>query len=84
MRTESATDVKNKFGLVMDAALREPVLIQKSGRNSVVMIAYDDYQALLMAADKAWGEKATQAKTKGMEGKVRSSKLLQRLLNADD
>ena len=44
MRVESATNAKNNFGAIMDAAMREPVIIQKSGRNAVVMMSYEEYE----------------------------------------
>ena len=84
MRTESATDAKNKFGEVMDAALREPVVIQRSGRNAVVMMAYEDYEALLAQVDGQWGLGATKSKEEGFIGATKSKQLLDRLLNAED
>lgn len=84
MRTETATDAKNNFGAVLDAALREPVVIRKSGRNAVVMIAYEDYENLVAMVDGYWGMKAEQARHKGFIGKAKSHKLLDTLLNAGD
>ena len=84
MRTETATDAKNKFGEVMDAALREPVIIQRSGRNAVVMMAYEDFEEFRALVDQRWGAQATQAKRKGFIGTKKSEKLLQTLLNAED
>ncbi|NDE90157.1 MAG: type II toxin-antitoxin system Phd/YefM family antitoxin [Alphaproteobacteria bacterium] len=81
MHTETATTVKNKFGKVMDRALREPVVIQRSGRNSVVMIAYEDYEEFAIYRDKIWGEKAARAKKKGMAGKKKSEQLMRKVLN---
>lgn len=84
MKTETATDAKNNFGQVMDAALREPVVIRRSGRNAVVMLAYEDYEELLALADKNWGERATRAKASGLIGAEKSHALLNALLNAAD
>lgn len=58
----------------MDAALREPVLITRSGRNAVVMLAYDDYEELKSMSDKAWGKKAKSAKSKGFLSTAESDK----------
>ena len=76
MRTETSTHVKNHFGEVAEAALREPVVIQKSGRNSLVLMAYADYENLMAQIDKKWGEKAKKAKQKGMIGTRKSGKLI--------
>ncbi|MFO0388120.1 MAG: type II toxin-antitoxin system Phd/YefM family antitoxin [Alphaproteobacteria bacterium] len=84
MRTESATDAKNNFGALMDAALREPIVIQRSGRNSVVMLAYEDYEHLLKIIDSSWGQKADAARKKGSIGTAKSKQLLNDLLNARD
>jgi prevent-host-death family protein len=83
MRTETATNAKNHFGAIMDAALREPVLIQRSGRNSVVMIPYDDYEAFEALSDKIWVERAIEAEKEGYLGAEESEAIIQRLLNAD-
>lgn len=52
MRIESATNAKNHFGEIMDAALREPVLIQRSGRDTVVMMSYEYYLKIKPLLDK--------------------------------
>lgn len=84
MLTESATDAKNKFGAVMEAALREPVVIQRAGRNSVVMLAYADFEELMALADHYWGKRAKKAKENGMVGAAKSQKFLDSLVNAQD
>ncbi len=86
MHIESATTVKNHFGAIMDAALREPVVIQRSGRNSVVMIPYDsykDYEAFEALSDKIWAEKAMEAEREGYLGTDESENIIQKFLNAD-
>ena len=84
MHIETATDAKNRFGQIMDAALREPVVIQRSGRNSVVMIAYEDFEQLIAMADKNWGEKAKKSAKKGFLSASASERLIERLLHAKD
>jgi prevent-host-death family protein len=46
MRYVSATETQNKFAAIMDIARREPVTIQKNGRDTVVMMAIEDYEKL--------------------------------------
>ncbi len=67
----------------MDAAMREPVVIQKSGRNAVVMLAYEDYEDMLASIDAVWAKKALKAKKAGFIGSKKSAELLARLINAD-
>jgi prevent-host-death family protein len=46
MRTMSAKDAKNGFGLLLDTARAEPVTIEKHGRPVVVVLAIEEYERL--------------------------------------
>ena len=46
MRTMSAREAKNTFGLMIDTARAEPVLIEKHGRGVVMVIAVEEYERL--------------------------------------
>lgn len=46
MSTVTATDAKNKFGRLLEEAQREPVRIQKSGRDVAVLVSAAEYQRL--------------------------------------
>lgn len=46
MRTMSAKEAKNAFGLLIDTARAEPVLIEKHGRGVVVVVAVEEYERL--------------------------------------
>ncbi len=46
MRAMSAREAKNAFGLMIDTARAEPVLIEKHGRGVVVVIAVEEYERL--------------------------------------
>jgi PHD/YefM family antitoxin component YafN of YafNO toxin-antitoxin module len=81
MRIESATNVKNHFGAIMDAALREPVIIQRSGRDSVMMVSCEDFKEFI--EDQIWGARAMEAEKDGYLGAEESEKVIQRFLNAD-
>ncbi len=39
MKHFSATDAKNKFGELIDEAMVEPILVQKNGRDAVVILS---------------------------------------------
>jgi antitoxin Phd len=47
MSTFSALEAKNRLGQILDAAQREPVTITRHGRPAVIVLAVQDYQALL-------------------------------------
>lgn len=42
----SATETQNKFASIIDMARREPVTVQKNGRDTIVMMAIEDYEKL--------------------------------------
>lgn len=46
MRTMSARAAKNAFGLLIDTARAEPVMIEKHGRGVVVVVAVEEYERL--------------------------------------
>ncbi len=46
MKTMSAREAKNAFGLMIDTARAEPVLIEKHGRGVVMVIAVEEYERL--------------------------------------
>lgn len=49
MKTMSARDAKNAFGLLLDTARAEPVTIEKHGRRVVVVMAVEEYHRLIAA-----------------------------------
>jgi len=56
MKTMSAREAKNAFGLMIDTARAQPVLIEKHGRGVVVVVAVEEYERLTVG-------QATKAKT---------------------
>jgi prevent-host-death family protein len=42
----SAREAKNAFGLLIDTARAEPVMIEKHGRGVVVVVAIEEYERL--------------------------------------
>ena len=65
MKTITATEAKNKLGAVMDSALTEPVMIEKSGRNSVVILSASEYERLTAMEDAYWAARAVKAEAGG-------------------
>jgi len=48
MKTMSAREAKNAFGLMIDTARAEPVLIEKHGRGVVMVISVEEYERLFL------------------------------------
>jgi prevent-host-death family protein len=53
MKTMSAKDAKNQFGLLLDTARAEPVTIQKHSRSVAVMISVEEYGRLVSDAKRS-------------------------------
>ena len=54
MKTMSARDAKHQFGLLIDTARAEPVVVEKHGRPVVVVVAIEEFERLkaLESADR--------------------------------
>lgn len=46
MKSMSAKDAKNAFGLLLDTARAEPVTIEKHGRPVVVVVSIEEFERL--------------------------------------
>jgi prevent-host-death family protein len=46
MQEFASTEAKDKWGLITDTALREPVTITRHGRPSLIVTSVQDYQSL--------------------------------------
>lgn len=46
MKRMSAKDAKNGFGLLLDTARAEPVIVEKHGRPVVVVLSIEEYERL--------------------------------------
>jgi prevent-host-death family protein len=53
MKTMSAREAKNAFGLMIDTARAEPVLIEKHGRGVVMVISVEEYERLHGVTNRA-------------------------------
>jgi prevent-host-death family protein len=47
MATMTATEAKNRFGEVLELARKEPVRVQKNGRDVAVVLSAEEYAQLL-------------------------------------
>ncbi len=58
MKSMSAKDAKNGFGLLLDTARAEPVTIEKHGRPVVVVLSTEEYERLLNCSGRKKAEAA--------------------------
>jgi prevent-host-death family protein len=81
MATTTATDLKNHLGAYLDAALTEPVFVQKSGRDIAVLMSRQQYEHLQALEDELWAIRAQLAEQSGYLGADKTQQLLQDLLH---
>ena len=74
----TATEVKNRFGEFMEKAQKEPVTVEKTGRNYAVLLGFDEYQRLTALEDAYWAAAAAQAEAGGYVGPAEVGQLLER------
>lgn len=72
----NATEFKNHLGEYMQKVYQEPVIVEKSGKPSAVLISYDLFEMFSEMEDFYWGLKAEQARMKGYLSPEESEKRL--------
>jgi prevent-host-death family protein len=83
MKGAAATDVKNKFGQMLEAVVSEPVTIEKKGRPVAVMMSIAEYERLVEIEDRYWGEKALKAVEEGFVSDSKAKALLESKLGTE-
>lgn len=64
----NATSLKNHLGKYLESSIKEPVIVEKSGRPSAVLISYDEFEKLSQYEDFYWSMLASQAEKGGYLG----------------
>lgn len=82
MKEAAATDVKNKFGQMLETVMSEPVTIEKNGRPVAVMMSVAEYERLTEIEDRYWGEKALKALEEGFASDAETKALIEGRLGA--
>ena len=82
MKEAAATDVKNKFGQMLETVMSEPVAIEKNGRPVAVMMSMAEYERLMEIEDRYWGEKALKALEEGFASDAETKALIEGKLGA--
>ncbi len=84
MVTLTSREAKEKFGVLVDTARREPVTITKHSRPTVVVISSERYAELEALEDEVWIKRAKRAQKKGYIGTEESERFIQGILNAQE
>ena len=72
----TATELKNRLGRYLDTAQIEPVIVEKSGRVSNVVLSKRRYDQLCRLEDLLWDMKAREAEKEGFLSDVEVRGLL--------
>ena len=72
----NATNFKNHLGRYLEYAIREPVIVEKSGRASAVLVSFNDFEKLFQYEDFYWSTQASLAEKEGYLGADESSNRL--------
>lgn len=88
MKTFSAAEAKNRFGVLLESAQRGPVRIEKNGRPVAVVLSQTEYEklaALFEEAENAWlVELAKEGLASGFIGVKETQALFRRIRDAAD
>ena len=83
MITITSKDAQNKFGQLIDAAQREPVVITRRDRRVAVVVSSERYEELEALEDALWTARAREAAKSGFASPEESMEFIQRMLSAD-
>lgn len=80
MNTVNATYAKQNFGACVARAATQPLMIEKSGRLAVVMLAYEEFQRLNTMEEEMWLRCAQEAADGGYLSADESDTFMQKRL----
>ncbi len=72
----TATELKNRLGQYLEMAQREPVIIEKSGRENSVVLSKQRYDQLCELEDSLWDKRAQMAEQEGFMSAAETQALL--------
>lgn len=72
----SATEFKNRLGKYLYTARSEPVIVDKTGRKTAVLISYEEYERLVALEDSYWVKRALETENEGYAGPAKSMAFL--------
>lgn len=67
MQVVSSTEAKRLFGTLAETTARTnaPIMVERAGRPSIVMISVSEYERLKALEEKLWGDMANKAVEEG-------------------
>lgn len=83
MKTITATELKTKTGEALDAAQREPVAIEKNGRQIAVIVPQADYERLVKLENDYWLARVEAAENSGYIGTEATTAFFKEMLKGN-
>jgi prevent-host-death family protein len=83
MTEVTSKEAKERFGVVIDAARREPVTVTRHKRKWVVIMSAERYEELEALEDAYWVARAEAGEKSGYLSVEESEAFLQEMLNAE-
>ena len=80
MLNVSAKEAQNHFGELMIKAIKEPVIINKYGKPSAVLMSHEEYERFSSIEDLYWEMEAKKASLNGFLSKEESQDFLNKIL----
>ncbi len=74
----AAKEAKNRFGELLEAVQRHPIIITKNDRPVARIVRYSEKTAFEETEDKIWGERAIAAEKEGTIGVEATRKLMEK------
>ena len=78
----NARDAQARFGEIMSTINREPITITKHGKETAVVISYEDYNKFQNLEELYWGLKAQEAEEEGYLSPDESETILGTILQS--
>ena len=82
MKTVTATDAKQRFAALVDAAQREPVVVRRQNRDVVVVMSAEEYDRI-RGANVAELNRLCERVSERAAARGLTDEILDNLLNAD-
>ena len=79
MKTYDVSEVKNRFGALLQESLQEPVGVRETGQIISVLMSLREYERLIALEDAYWLTKAEAAEKEGFIGPAATMVFLEEL-----
>ena len=84
----NSTDFGNSYGQHLSKCIKEPIVIERSGKPFAVLVSHDEFQVLRQAKeileDQYWAQQAEEARKEPSLSAEETEAFLKSMLDSDD